>query len=69
MRWVSWFGAMAYTKWMGNSLPNEAMWEYAARCCLYEPVPLNDCHCEDGVGDKAWYMENSQGNRHDLGSK
>jgi len=31
MTFVSWYGALAYSLWIGGTLPTEGQWEYAAR--------------------------------------
>jgi len=31
MTYVSWYGALAYSLWLGGTLPTEGQWEYAAR--------------------------------------
>ncbi|WP_321438018.1 SUMF1/EgtB/PvdO family nonheme iron enzyme [uncultured Bacteroides sp.] len=31
MVWVNWYGSLAYSIWLGGTLPTRAQWEYAAR--------------------------------------
>ena len=35
---VTWYGAVAYTKWVGKRLPTEAEWEIAAKAGLEEGI-------------------------------
>ncbi|CAM0117324.1 bifunctional serine/threonine-protein kinase/formylglycine-generating enzyme family protein [Rhabdochlamydiaceae symbiont of Dictyostelium giganteum] len=39
---VSWYGAMAYAKWVGKRLPSEAEWEIAAAGGLINPLYPTD---------------------------
>lgn len=39
VRWVSWYGAQAYAKWVGKRLPTEAEWKKAAQGRLTAKYP------------------------------
>ncbi len=62
---VTWYGAAAYCKWRGARLSTEAEWEYAARGPDGLMFPWGD----EFVPDNAVYVENSDGQAWEVGSK
>ena len=53
--WVSWYGAMAYARWVGKRLPTEAEWEKAARGGLTgEKYPWGETIDSTYVNYDAW---------------
>jgi formylglycine-generating enzyme required for sulfatase activity len=68
MVFVSWYGALAYSSWLGGKLPTEAQWEYAAR----RTATGFSNHTYAGsntVGDVAWTTENSSNTVHSVAGK
>jgi formylglycine-generating enzyme required for sulfatase activity len=50
MVFVTWYGAMAYARWAGGTLPSEAQWEAAAAAGATSPYPWG----EDWQPGHAW---------------
>lgn len=64
---VTFYGALAYAKWAGGTLPSEAQWEYACRAGSNTTWPFGNNSAL--LGDYAWIQANSGGVPHEVGTK
>jgi formylglycine-generating enzyme required for sulfatase activity len=75
MSYVSWYGSLAFSLWIGGTLPTEAQWEFAARRTA---DGTGDSACNDFqysgsdiLNDVGWYSGNNTpaDNVHEVGTK
>jgi formylglycine-generating enzyme required for sulfatase activity/flagellar hook assembly protein FlgD len=67
VNYVSWYGAKAYSLWIGGDLPTEAQWEFAARGGSLSTNSLQRFSGGDICGDVGWYNFNSGDSTHEVG--
>ncbi len=67
MAFVSWYGSVAFSVWLGGMLPTEAQWEYAAR---RQTSGIQNTAAYAGnttvLNDVAWNIENSSSVAHEV---
>ena len=66
---VTWHGAKAFCENQGGRLPYEAEWEYAARGGSQNSTTNTKYAGSNTIDDVAWYVINSGGNIHEVGTK
>jgi len=64
---VSWWGAKAFSEWVGGRLPSEAEWEYSCRAGSMTVWCFGDD--ETRLGDYVWHYENSGKKTHEVGTR
>lgn len=69
MTFVSWYGALAYSVWLGGTLPTEGQWELAARHDGTSGVTATLYAGSDEAGSVAWYTGNSGSTVHEVAGK
>jgi len=58
MTYVTWYGALAYSLWLGGTLPSEGQWEYAARNNGTDTLDEYMYAGSDVLNDMAWTNDN-----------
>jgi formylglycine-generating enzyme required for sulfatase activity len=69
INYVSWWGGLCFSLWLGGCLPTEAQWEYAGR---QDTSGTNNTYKYAGsntVGDVAWCNSNAGYKVHDVARK